>query len=151
MQALHDLNIQGLQRVTRGLDEEDAGMDTVIHNVHAVDLVLSIQVSIEALLNVVHDGSPRLVVVDKITEARGVDDSQSETNTGLLDICADGLDGHGLGKNVQARSLTLLGRVQGCVEERVHKSRFSETRLAYNVCKLMSKSAGGLENTDQQP
>lgn len=138
MQTLHDLNIQGLERVARGLDEENAGMDAVVHNVHAVDLVLSVQVSIEALLNVVDDGPPRLVVVDEITETRSIDNSQSETNTCLLNVCADGLDSHSLGQNVQAGSLALLGRVQGCVEECVHKSRFSETRLACVGCETIA-------------
>lgn len=44
--------------MARGLDEEDAGVDPVIDNVHAVDLVLSIQVSVEALLDVVDNRAP---------------------------------------------------------------------------------------------
>lgn len=104
-----------------GLNEEDAGVNTVVDNVHAVDLVLSIEVSIETLLDVVHNRAPRLVVVDEVTEAGCVNNSQSETDTGLLDIRADGLDGNSLGNNVQARSLALLGRVKGGVEESVDK------------------------------
>jgi hypothetical protein len=42
VQALHDLDIQGLQGVAGRLDEEDASVDAVIDNVHAVDLVLGI-------------------------------------------------------------------------------------------------------------
>jgi hypothetical protein len=77
VKALHDLNIEGLQRVARRLDEEDACVDAVVHNVHPVDLVLGIQVSIKALLDIVRDWPPRLVIVDKVTEARGINNSQA--------------------------------------------------------------------------
>lgn len=112
-----------------GLDEEDTSVDTVINDVHAVDLVLSVQVCIEALLDVVRNWSPRLIVVDKVTKARRVNNGQTKANASLLDVGADGLNGDGLGENIEARSLALLGRVQRGVEERVHKGRLSETRL----------------------
>lgn len=130
VKALHDLDIQRLQRVASGLDEEDTGMNAVVDNVHTVDLVLGVEVGVEALLDVVGDRTPRLVIVDEVTEARSVDDGQSETDTSLLNICADRLDGHGLGKDVEARSLALLGRVKRSVEESVDQGRLSEPRLA---------------------
>lgn len=92
-----------------GLDEEHTGVDAVVDDVHAVDLVLSIEVSVEALLNVVDDGTPRLIVVDKVAETGSVNHSKAKTDTGLLDVGADGLDGNGLGNDVEARSLALLG------------------------------------------
>lgn len=113
-----------------GLDEEDACVDAVVHNVHPVDLVLGIQVSIEALLDVIRDWPPRLVIVDEVTEARGIDNGQAQANTSLLDICADGLDGDSLGEDVETGPLALLGRVEGSVEQSVNKGRLSETRLA---------------------
>jgi hypothetical protein len=121
VKTAHDFNVQRLQGVASGLNEEDAGVNTVVDNVHAVDLVLSIEVSIETLLDVVHNRAPRLIVVDEVTEAGCVNNRQSETDTGLLDIRADGLDGNSLGNDVQARSLALLGRVKGSVEESVDK------------------------------
>jgi hypothetical protein len=42
VQLLHHLNVEGLERMTSGLDEVYNSMDTVVDNVHAVDLVLSI-------------------------------------------------------------------------------------------------------------
>lgn len=72
-----------------GLNKENASMNTVINNVHAVDLVFGIQVRIKALLDVVRNWSPRLIVVDKVTEARRVNDGQSEADTRLLNVCAD--------------------------------------------------------------
>lgn len=131
VKSLHDLDIQGLQGVASRLDEEDAGMDPVVHNVHAIDLVLSIQVGIEALFNIVHNWAPGFVVVDEIAEARGVDNGQAEPNTGLLDICADGLDSHGLGNDVEARLLALLGRVEGSIEESVDERRLSKPRFTW--------------------
>lgn len=117
-----------------GLDEEDTRMDAVVNNVHAVDLVLRVEVSIESLLNVVDDGAPRLVVVDEVTEPGGIDDCQAKTNAGLLNVGADGLDGNGLGNDVEARSLALLGGVQGGVEECVYESRLAQARLACCIC-----------------
>lgn len=58
-----------------GLDEENASMDAVIDNVHSVNLVLSIQVGVVTLFDVVYNGSPRLVIVDKVSETRRVNDS----------------------------------------------------------------------------
>ena len=58
MKTLHHLNVERLQRVAGGLDEEDAGMDAVIYDVHAVDLILRIEISIVTLFDVIDNGSP---------------------------------------------------------------------------------------------
>lgn len=60
-----------------GLNEEYAGVDTVVHNIHAIDLVFGVQIGIVTLLDVVDNRPPRLVVVDKVTKPRGVNDSQA--------------------------------------------------------------------------
>lgn len=77
VKTAHDLDIQWLQRVTCWLDEVYAGVDAVVNNVHTVDLVLSIQIRIEARLDVLDNRSPRSVIVDKVTKARRVDDGQT--------------------------------------------------------------------------
>jgi hypothetical protein len=59
------------------LNEVHAGVNSVVNNVHTVDLVLSVQVGIKALLNVVHNWSPGLIIVDKISKARGINNSQT--------------------------------------------------------------------------
>lgn len=132
VEASHNLNVQRLEGVASGLDEEDTGVNSVVNNVHSVDLVLSIEVGIETLLNVVDNGAPRLIVVNEVAKAGGVNDSQAQANTGLLNIGADGLDGDSLGDNVQAGRLALLGRVQGGVEQSVDQSRLAQTGLANN-------------------
>lgn len=77
MQFAHDLDVQGLQRVTGGLDEENNGMDAVVHDVHAVDLILGFEIGVEPLLNVLDDWLPGFVIVDEVAKARGVDHGQS--------------------------------------------------------------------------
>ena len=58
MKAAHDFNVERLERVAGRLNEEDASMDSVVNDVHTVDLVLSFEVSIESLLNILHNRSP---------------------------------------------------------------------------------------------
>ena len=82
------------------LDEVDTRMNTIIHYVHPIDLVLSIEVGIETLLDVLDNWTPRVVIVDKIAETRSVHDRQSKTNTILFDIRTNGLDGDGFWNDV---------------------------------------------------
>lgn len=131
MQASHNLNVERLEGVTSGLDEKDTGVDAVVDNVHAVDLVLSIEVGIKSLLNVVDNGSPRLVVVDEIAKAGSVNDGQAETNAGLLNISANRLNGDSLGNDIHARALAFLGGVERRVEEGVNQGRLAQARFTY--------------------
>jgi len=45
-------------RVSRGLDEVQACMDTVVHDLLSVDTVLLLQVRVKTRLDVLHNGSP---------------------------------------------------------------------------------------------
>jgi hypothetical protein len=63
--------------MTGWLNEIDAGMNAVIHNVHTIDLVLGIEIRIETRLNILDNWSPRGIIVDKIAEARSVDNGQT--------------------------------------------------------------------------
>lgn len=144
VKAAHHLNVKGFEGVAGRLDEEDASMDSVVNNVHAVDLVLGIEIGIVALLNVVGDGAPGLVIVDKVTKSGSVNNSQAKTDTSFLDIGTDGLNSDSLGDNVEARSLALLGRVQRRVEESVYqgrlaKARFTCTRVRTEQKKMLDK------------
>jgi hypothetical protein len=89
------------------LEEVNASMDTVVNNVHAVDLVLGIEIGIESLLDVINNWSPGLVIVDKVSEARCVNNSQTKTDTVLLNVCAYGLNGNGLWDDIETWSLPL--------------------------------------------
>jgi hypothetical protein len=134
VQLLHDLNIERLERVAGGLNEVDYSVDAIVNNVHAVDLVLGIQVRVKSLLNVLNNRVPRFIVVDEVAEPGCVDDSQSQTNTVLLNVGADRLDRHSL-RDVDARRLALLGWVEGRVEQCVHECRLSEARF---TCRFVS-------------
>jgi hypothetical protein len=116
--------------VAGGLNEVDNSVDTVVNNVHAIDLVFSLEVSIESLLDVLNNGVPGFIVVDEIAKAGCIDNCQPEANAILFNVGADRLYRDGLG-DVEARRLALLRRVERSVEERVHKSRLAESRLAY--------------------
>lgn len=129
MKAAHDLDVKGLEGVASGLDEEHAGVDTVVDNVHAVDLVLRVEVGVVTLLNVVDNRAPGLIVVDEVSESRGVDHGQAKADASLFNVGADGLNGNRLRDDVQARSLALLGRVERSVEKSVDQGRLSESRF----------------------
>lgn len=122
VQSTHDLDVERLERVTSGLNEVHTGMDTVVDNVHAVDLVLGIKISIEALLDVLDNGAPGFVVVDEVTETRSVDNIQSETYAILLNVCADGLDGDSGRSEVETGLFLLLGWIERGVEQSVDES-----------------------------
>ena len=59
--------------MTCRLDEVDAGMHTVVDDIHPVDLVFGIQVCIKASLDVVDDWFPGVVIVDKVSKTGGID------------------------------------------------------------------------------
>lgn len=107
MKPAHNLDIKWLEGVASWLEEVDASVDAVVDDVHAVDLVLGIEVGVEALLDVIDDWSPGLVVVDEVSESRGINNSQAKTDAVLLNIRAERLDGNSLGDDVEAGSLAL--------------------------------------------
>lgn len=129
MQAAHHLNIQGLEGVTGRLNKVNAGVDSVVDDVAAVNLIFGLQVGIETLLDVLNDGAPRIVVVHKITETGGVNNAQTQTDTILLDISAGRLDRDGLGDDIGIGARALLGRIERGVEQGVDESRLSEARF----------------------
>lgn len=63
--SLHELDIQGLERVTRGGNEVQAGIDTRVGDLAAIDTVLLLQVGIEAALDCSQDGLPAIEVGGK--------------------------------------------------------------------------------------
>lgn len=113
------------------LDEVDTGVHTVVNNVHPVNPVLRLEISIEALLNVLDNRAPRVIVVDEVTETRSVHHGQAETDAILFDVGADGLNRYGLGNDVVAGALAFLRRVERRIEQRVDQSRLSQSRLTY--------------------
>ena len=163
--------------MTSGLNKVEARVDAVVDNLLAVDAGLLLEVRIESRLDVVEDGLPAaqmakserqspketartaadapLIVVHKVTETRGVDDSQAESHSVLFNICGnkkprvrrqmgraasveedaerrtstDALDGDGLGPLCAGRE-GFLGRIEGGVKKSVDEGRLAEARLA---------------------
>lgn len=105
-----------------GLDEVDAGMHTIIDDVHTVDLVLGIQVGIESLLDVLDNWSPRVIIVHEVTKARGINYGQAKADAILFDVCTDGLYADGLGCEIKRRLLSLFRWVQRGIEQSVDQS-----------------------------
>ena len=58
VQSSHDFNIQRLERVSSGLNEVNTSMDAVVNNVHTIDLIFSIKVSIKALFDIINNWAP---------------------------------------------------------------------------------------------
>lgn len=92
-QLLQHDNIDGLQGVTGGLDEEQAAVDAGV-----LDVTLSLgcellsQVRGVLILDILDDRIPATVVVNKIAVARGVDNVEPQANAVLLDDVGSGLD-----------------------------------------------------------
>lgn len=61
VKSLHEFNIEGLERVAGGGDKVQAGVNTGIGDLAAVDPVLLLQVGIEAALNSLQDGLPAMI------------------------------------------------------------------------------------------
>jgi hypothetical protein len=131
VESAHDLHVQRLQRVTSRLDEVDTCMDAVVNDVHPVDLVLCVQVSIEALLNVFDDRTPGVLVVHEVAKSWRVNHGQAQAYAILLNVCAYRLYRHSLGHNLGRRRLALFGRIQRRVEQSVNEGGLSKARLAY--------------------
>jgi hypothetical protein len=112
-----------------GLDEVDASVDAVVDDVRAIDLVLGLQVRIVSLLDVLHNGAPRVIIVHEISKTRSVNNSQTKADAVLLNVCAGRLYRHGLGDNLVAWASGFLRGIKGGVEERVHESGLSESRF----------------------
>ena len=127
VQPAHDFDVQRLQRMPSRLDEVNTGVYTVVHNICAVDLVLCFQEAIESLLNVLDNWTPRIIVVDKVAKSRSINNRQTKTNALLLNVCAGGLDCHGLWDNIMRRTTTFPGRIERTVEQSVDEGRFTQS------------------------
>lgn len=77
-QALHDLNVEGLQGVSGGADEVQAGMHTHIDLVRTARLLLLQHVRLMLVVKELNDGLPRVTVVDIVSESGGINDGQAD-------------------------------------------------------------------------
>lgn len=127
---LQNDNVDGLEGVARGLNEEETAVDAGV-----LDVALSLcsellaQVRGVLILDVLDDGIPAAVVVDKVAVARGIDNVESQSNAVLLDNVRDGLDLGGGADGLIGLEATLgvdeVGREDG-----VDEGRLAHTSLA---------------------
>jgi hypothetical protein len=76
-QSLHDLNIQRLQCVSSGADKVQAGVNAEVNLIDTAGLLLLQHVGLMLIIQKLDDWHPRIAVVDIVSEARGVDDSET--------------------------------------------------------------------------
>lgn len=130
-QLLQDDDVDGLQGMARGLDEEEAGVDAGVLNVTlSLSGELLSQVSGVLVLDVLDDGIPAAVVVDQVAVSGGVDDVEAQTNAILLDHVGDGLDLGGGADGLVGHQTTLgVDEVGG--EDGIDQGGLAQTSLAY--------------------
>lgn len=130
-QLLQDDNINGLQGVSRGLDEEQTAVNTSVLDV-AITLgsQLLAQVGRVLILDVFDNGVPASVVVDEISVSRGIDNVHLEADAVLLDDVGNGVDLGGLADGLIGLETTLgFEKVGG--EDGVDQGRLAQTSLSY--------------------
>lgn len=127
---LQDDNVDRLQGVARGVDEEEAAVDTSI-----LDVALSLcrellaQVRGVLILDILDDGVPATVVVDQVAVSRGVDDVESQSDAVLLDDVGHGLDLSGGADGLLGLEAT-LGVDEVRSEDGVNQGGLAHTSLA---------------------
>ncbi len=92
-ELFQDDNVNGLKRVARGLDEEQAAVNAGVLNVSlTLGRELLPQVGRMLVLNVLDDGIPAAIVVDQVAVAGRVDDVEPEPDAVLLDDVGNRVD-----------------------------------------------------------
>jgi hypothetical protein len=131
-ELLQDDNIDGLERVSRGLDEEQAAVNAGVLNVSlSLGGKLLAQVCRVLVLDVLDDGVPAAVVVDQVAVSRGVNNVELEAHAVLLDNVGDGVNLGGLSDSL-IREHTTLGVDQVGGEDGVDKGRLAQTSLTFS-------------------
>lgn len=136
-QLLQHNDVNGLQAVAGGVDEEQAAVDACVLEV-ALTLCgeLLSQVGTVLVLDVLDNGVPAALVVDQVTVAGGVDNVETQTHTVLLDGVRNGLDLGGLADGLVGLHATLaVDKVRS--ENGVDQGRLSETGLSCNVVRTI--------------
>lgn len=134
-ELLQDDDIDRLERVTRGLDEEEAAV-----NAGVLDVTLSLccellaQVRGVLILDILDDRVPAAIVVDKVAIARGVDNVESQSNTILFNDVRGSLDLSGGADGLIGLKATLgIDEMRG--KDGVDEGRLAQTSLTCDANK----------------
>lgn len=74
VKTLHHLNVQRFERMTSGLDKIDACVYPVVDDSGSVDLAFRIKIGIKAIVDIINDCTPRLIIVDEFPKPWSIDD-----------------------------------------------------------------------------
>ena len=159
MESPHEFNVEGFERVASRLNKVDTSVNTIIDNIRPVWFILRFKIRIKSRLDTFQNGFPTtrsaltltigevdlFFIIDEISKSRGMDDIKSQSNAILLNIGTDSTDIHRLRNFHRRRSRGILGRVQTRVKQRIHQSRFAQSRLTCNVTNLRTNGEKGSE------
>lgn len=112
------------------LYEVYTGMNTIVHNVYSVYLILRVEICIVSLLNIFNDGPPWFGVIDKIAETGCIDNSKAEADTILFDVGTNWLYRNGFRYDLVAWTLLSFWGIERRVEESIDKRRFPKPGFA---------------------
>lgn len=135
-QLLEDDNVDGLERMARRLDEEEAAVDAGVLDVAlTLGSELLAEVGRVLVLDVLDNGIPAAVVVDHVAVAGGVDNVEAKADAILLDDVGNGLNLGG-GADGLVGLEAALGVDEVGSEDGVDEGRLAETGLAWvkGVC-----------------
>lgn len=152
-QPLHNLNVEGLESVTSGTNEVQAGVHTEVDLVLAARLLLLKHVGLVLVVEELDDGHPRIAVVDVVTEARCVDNGQADYSNKtcqprriigqgmqaltleelLLELSLGDLDFDGLVNLLLVAALVVGIVLDGGREKSVDEGSLSKAGLASNL------------------
>ena len=129
-QLLQHDDVDGLEAVTGGVDEEQAAVDArVLEVALALGGELLAQVGAVLVLDVLDNGVPAALVVDQVTVAGGVDNVEAQTHAVLLDGMGNSLDLGGLADGLVGLHAALaVDEVRG--EDGVDQGGLAETGLS---------------------
>lgn len=77
-QALHHLDIEGLQGVSGGSDEVQACVDTHVNLVGSAGLLLLKHIGLMLVVQEFNDRLPRITVVHVVSESRGINNGKAD-------------------------------------------------------------------------
>ena len=145
-QLLEHDNVNGLESVARGLDEEQAAVDARVLQIPlALGGQLLAEVGTVLVLDVLDNRVPAALVVDQVAVAGRVDNVEPQTHAVFLDDVRDGVDGGGAADLLVGLEAALaVHEVRG--EEGVDERRLAETRLACEgraMGQFSRRAAGG--------
>lgn len=72
--------------MTKRRDEVEAAVYSIVNNVSAIEPTLISQESLKLLVAVLNDGLEAVTVVNSVTEARRINDSQSQFDASLFNF-----------------------------------------------------------------